>query len=971
MDNRNYRRKIHINKISLVIEIVLTLCMAITVATIGLSNLSNEAGRFSKDLEKDYDVVFDNYITTFNLLTGQIREKLEEDPSFDEMNEWLQSKEDEFAEQVGVEIYDGVALTYKGGFAHSWHYGEYSNYDPNTRPWYQQAQEAKGEVAIVAPYVTYLDASYFEDGGNVLMSIVQKYNDEISFDYDIKLTEIRDILSSRGFQYKTSKVMLYDKAGYILSSNDENQYAHNIKKADKTISQDLSDKVMESANRPNHLGVFSVDGQLKIMYSSKDDNGNTTCILYPFWEVMFRNFLVTGLVVLMFIIFEIMMYYRNKKTILEFELRDNRLSHVLDESYDAQILVDVDNMKFYGNEKAERLAEDGSYETLYPRLCMMMLDDDSKKKLDEFISPDILGSPESEREKLVTEKFNVKRYDLDQEDNAFVYEVSRIIMQNNGKTLVSIMADDITEDATILKDALAKAEEASNAKGTFLARMSHEIRTPMNAIIGETTLAMKNIDKTGKVKECLDKVMISSKHLLELINDILDMSSIESNKMKIAHEDFDIKEVVETITTLYYSQCNAKGITFRAKLTHVTTEVLVGDQLRLQQIILNLLSNAVKFTKSGGKIIFALEEERVSDGKLILHVKVKDTGRGMSKEYMDRIFKPFEQETALTAKEHGGSGLGLSITKNLVDLMGGKITVDSEEGVGTTFMVDIPYTAAANQVKVNNSEISSMRAIVVDDDVDTLDYISTMLNHIGIANDRAESGEEALGIITKARNDEKQYDVCIVDWKMPGMSGLELAEKIRAACGDDPIVIIASAYDLSEISEDSKDAGVDACITKPLFQSSLFDILMCISQGKLVNRTAQPTEYDFAGKRLLLVDDTDLNREIAQELLEMVNFQVDTAEDGKESVEIFEKSEPGTYQAILMDVQMPIMNGYEATQAIRQLNHPEAKSIPIIAMTANAFATDIAKSLEAGMNDHISKPIDTELMYEILSKYID
>ena len=521
-----------------------------------------------------------------------------------------------------------------------------------------------------------------------------------------------------------------------------------------------------------------------------------------------------------------------------------------------------------------------------------------------------------------------------------------------------------------LGTAIEQAQHANKSKSDFLARMSHEIRTPMNAIIGMTTLAEKNIDNQGKVLEYLKKVMISSKHLLNLINDVLDMSAIESDKIKIAHAQFDLKEIVNTITTLYYTQCSNKGIQFNTQLVNVTSEILIGDQLRVQQVILNLLSNAFKFTGKGGKILLKIEQRHTEQKKVFFQITVKDTGCGMSEEYMKRIFKPFEQENALTAKEHGGSGLGLSITKNLTELMGGVISVESKVDEGTTFTVDIPFEAAVDQHLITSEAIKDIKAMIIDDDGEALEYASCVLDRMGITYDNARSGEEALQVMTKARNDGQAYDLCLIDWKMKGMDGLELTKRIRESYDQNTIVIVVSAYDINEIGDEAEKAGVDVCVTKPLFQSSIFNILMSMSEGRLVNKSKDVTDYDFTGKKVLLADDTEFNRDVAEDLLAMVNCEVVTVTDGKEALEAFESSKPGTYDAILMDVQMPNMNEYEATKAIRMSSHPEAKSMVIIAMTANAFTEDISASLSAGMNDHISKPIDSEILYQVLYRYM-
>lgn len=545
-----------------------------------------------------------------------------------------------------------------------------------------------------------------------------------------------------------------------------------------------------------------------------------------------------------------------------------------------------------------------------------------------------------------------------------------IIMKHANLKRMEITMKQLKKAKEIAEEASIHAEQANEAKSIFLSRMSHEIRTPISIITGNTTLAERSIDNPKKVKEYLKKIQISSKHLLSIINDVLDMSAIENQKLRIAHQAFDIKEVITSVTTMYYNQCREKGIEFNVLLNNVTIENIVGDQLRLSQILLNLLSNALKFTEKGGKIKVKVTQRHINQDKIFLNFSVSDTGCGMNEEYMKRIFKPFEQEKDTTAKDHGGSGLGLSITKNLVEMMQGAIKVESEIGKGTTFSFELPFDIAENQSIVTNEAISSIRALVVDDDTDSLEYVAAVLHRMGIKFQCVNSGKEAIEVMLKARNEGSPFKLCLIDWKMPSMNGIDVARRIREIYDKNTIVIIISDYDINEIDVKAQEAGVDLCISKPIFQSSLFNILMGMANGKLVNYKKTEKEYDFKGKRLLLADDTEFNRDIAVELLEMVGFEVETAIDGLEAYNKFISSQEGYYDLILMDVQMPNMNGYESTEAIRKSNHSQGKTIKIIAMTANAFTEYIAASLSAGMDDHISKPIDTEKLYELLEQYL-
>ncbi len=535
-------------------------------------------------------------------------------------------------------------------------------------------------------------------------------------------------------------------------------------------------------------------------------------------------------------------------------------------------------------------------------------------------------------------------------------------------------ASDTQELNAKLQVAVEKAESANRAKSTFLSNMSHDIRTPMNAIIGFTTLALSNIDDTDRVKDYLGKTLASSNHLLSLINDVLDMSRIESGKIHLEEVEVNLSDVLHDLKTIVSGQIFAKQLELYMDVMDVTDEDVYCDKTRLNQILLNLLSNAIKFTPAGGTVSVRV---RQLAGKVHgcgqYEFRIKDNGIGMSQEFAQKIFEPFERERTSTVSRIQGTGLGMAITKNIVDMMGGTIEVQTAQGKGTEFTVCVPMRAQTEQRPVEKiTELEGLKALVVDDDFNTCDSVTKMLVKVGMRAEWTLSGKEA---VLRARQSIEMSDVYhayIIDWRLPDMNGIEVTRQIRSLHDDTPIIIL-TAYDWSDIEVEAKAAGVTAFCSKPMFMFDLRETLMSALGQKpadAVQRLLPEKNADFKGKHILLVEDNELNREIAQEILREYGFLVDSAENGAVAVEKVSTAAPGSYDLVLMDVQMPIMDGYTATRKIRALDDPARAKLPILAMTANAFDEDRRNALESGMNGFLSKPIVIDDLVQELRKIL-
>ncbi len=575
----------------------------------------------------------------------------------------------------------------------------------------------------------------------------------------------------------------------------------------------------------------------------------------------------------------------------------------------------------------------------------------------------------------------VYEYKNNNEQGNHFYQLKAVPVKQGGSERVIIGISDVNEERErqitvqkALQDAYSAARSANQAKTNFLANMSHDIRTPMNAIIGMTAIAATHIEDKERVQDCLKKITGASKHLLSLVNEVLDMSKIESGKIDLVDEEFNLSELIDNLLIMVRPQIEERGHELIVNINNVEHEQVMGDSLRIQQVFVNLMSNAIKYTPEGGKIHLSITEKPTNQKRVgFYEIVFEDNGIGMSEEFMKKIFEPFARAEDERIRNVQGTGLGMVISKNIVNMMGGNIEVESELDKGTKFTVTF-FLELQSTEEVRYEDFVNLPVLVVDDDKTSVDSTCCMLDDLGMDTEGVLSAKEAVNKVIRRHEEQNDYFAVILDWKMPEMGGVDATRAIRKAIGNDVLIIIISAYDWSDIEQEARLAGANAFISKPLFKSRLthlFNSLVGNEEGESESMPLQNfEEMDLSGRRVLLAEDNDLNAEIATEILKTTGVTVDVACDGAVAVDMIRERGDIRYDMIFMDIQMPKMNGYDATRAIRNLGCDYCKSVPIIAMTANAFAEDVQAALSAGMNGHIAKPLDLKALTIVLNKWI-
>lgn len=677
-----------------------------------------------------------------------------------------------------------------------------------------------------------------------------------------------------------------------------------------------------------------------------------------------------------YIISLLLMKWEQKKKLVSENQEMSQIVNGVVQLFDRFVVLDMkqDTYKYLKNME-EGLPQEGSYSDMIDYFTPRYVKEEGGVDMSCVIAKEYIQEHMDKDTPYLQYEYRIQRESQSWENMSILC----LKRENGVAKLVLLAIQDVTtlkenelRNRIALKEAFEAADEANHAKSDFLSHMSHDIRTPMNAIMGMTAVATMHIDDKERLMDCLNKITLSSRHLLALINDVLDMSKIESGRVTLTAEEFEMSQAVESLLAIIHPQIRAKKQKLKVSIVNITHEGVIGDLLRLQQVFVNIMSNSVKFTPEGGTISFSINEKPSHiQGSGCYEFVFEDTGIGMQKEFLEKIFEPFTRAEDTAIRNIEGTGLGMSIARNIVRMMNGDIQIESEPGAGSKFTVMV-YLKLQNVDEDNAEYLKELRVLVADDEQDACENACEILNSIGMYADGVLSGDEAIQKLEEAHENAEEYAVVILDWKMPGKCGVETTKEIRKRLGSDVPIIILSAYDWSAIEQEAREAGVNAFIAKPLFKSRLLYVLKSVV-GHQEEKGSDIDEFeqsDYSGRRVLIVEDNDLNIEIAEELLTYIGIEVEKARDGQQAVDILLDRPENYYDLVFMDIQMPIKNGYEAAREIRGSARADLKTIPIVAMSADAFSDDIQRAMVAGMNDHVAKPIELPKLLAALEKWI-
>lgn len=803
-------------------------------------------------------------------------------------------------------------------------------------------------------------------------------------------TGMESIIANKFFGVVTPVYLCSGDGTVIIASGDDNPPANILEAArgsDKLFGKTQDDFFDAFAKHESHS--FSYKN------GSATENAYVATLNYNDW-VLVQSFpaqitsgmlrransaglVLCGSIILAFLVYIVFLLIMSRRTEINLTKENKQISNIVESVtavFSRFAVVDLVNDQYYYVAKSDGMPPEGKYTELIEYVSQFYIPEDGYVTMSEVVTAEHIQNTLTEEYAYLQYEYHINR-GVDKWENLSLICLKR---EDGKPTSILYAVQDITErklkefeSRTALQEAFDAAESANNAKSEFLSRMSHDIRTPMNAVMGMTAVAAMHLDDREQLVDCLNKITASSRHLLALINDVLDMSKIESGKVTLSEEPFNLSEMIESTFTIVQPQFKAKNQLISIKTSNVVHEDLIGDTLRLRQIFVNILGNSAKFTPEDGHISLDIcEQASKIPGKACFEFIFTDTGIGMEQSFIDEIFEPFSRSKNPNSQKIEGTGLGMAIVKNIVTMMNGDIKVESKLGEGSKFTVRV-FLTIQEVAEADTSSLGALKVLVADDDKDAAESAREILNDIGVDATSVYNGADAVDAIVRQHELGEDYSAVILDWKMPAMDGVQATSEIRKRVGNDIPIVILSAYDWTDIEQEARDIGVNAFVAKPLFRSRLVYVLRSLVDHSERSTSADVSllnEHKFSGKRILLVDDIELNREIATKLLAANDIQVECAFDGQMAVDTLMEKPANYYDLVFMDIQMPRMNGYDATKLIRASEREDLKTIPIVAMSADAFSSDVFKAKESGMNDHISKPIEIPKLMETLKTWL-